>query len=380
MPRGDVARGTADAIPPVRDRPRHLVIKTGRGGRPLFYWQPSPSLRRLGFGPRRLSDDPAIARREAEELNAEADRYRDLLARGAFAGVKPGTVRWLIAQYRAHDDYLLLAEATRRSYLQCLDVIGRELGDARIESITPPVVQALKRSMAATPWQANAVLRVLRLLFSFGIREGYCRTNPARGFRQLPNPPRQVVWSHAQEARFLEACERLGRPSVALAVRLALWTAQRQGDILRLRWEDLEGELLRIRQAKTGRLVVVPVVGPLAEVLERAPRVAEVIVADERGRVWQADHFRHVFRKIARAAGVEGVRFSDLRRTAIVRLAEAGCTIAEISAISGHRIERCQRILETYLPRTAELAANAMAKRLRASTGGRGSVPPRVEV
>ncbi len=355
----------------MRAKPRHLVVKITPAGKRLHYWQPSASLRRLGFRLRRLSDDPAIAWREAEELNAEADRYRDLVDRGAFEGVKPGTVRWLIAQYRAHDDFLLLAENTRRGYLQCLDIIGRELGDARIESITPPVVQAFKRSMATTPWQANYVLRVLRLLFSFGIREGYCRTNPARGFRQLPNPPREAVWTHDQERRFLEACLQLGRPSIRLAYMLAVWTAQRQGDVLRMAWSDYDGEVLYVRQGKTGRRLVIPVMGPLADVLAEAPRVSPVIVADERGRPWKADHFRHTVKHIMRSAGIQGVRFQDLRRTAIVRLAEAGCTVPEIAAISGHQIDYCQRILEVYLPRTRRLAESALAKLVRNETGTR---------
>ncbi len=359
---------------------RHLVVKRGRGGRPLFYWQPSRSLRALGFRCRRLPDDPAVARAEAERLNAEADRKRVAAARRRPPEPRPGTVGALVAAYLASTEFRELAETTRRHYIAALERIRELCGDCAVEAVTPQVVQALKQEMATTAWQANAVLRVLRLLFNFGIQHGLCERNPAAKFRQLRTPPRQRIWSRDEVERFLEACERLGRPSMALAVKLALWTAQRQGDILRLRWEDWDGGLLRIRQGKTGRLVVVPVVGPLAEVLERAPRRAEVIVADERGRPWQADNFRHVFRKIARAAGVEGVRFSDLRRTAIVRLAEAGCTTAEIAAISGHQIDWCQRILETYLPRTAELAANAMAKRLRASTAGRESVPPRVEV
>ncbi len=127
-----------------------------------------------------------------------------------------------------------------------------------------------------------------------------------------------------------------------------------------------------MRQSKTGRPVVIPVIGPLAEALETAPRVATVIVADERGLPWSAHHFRHVFKRIMRAAGVEGVRFQDLRRTAIVRLAEAGCTVPEIAAISGHQIDYCQRILEVYLPRTRRLAERAVVKLLRNGTGTRG--------
>lgn len=352
-------------------KPRHLTTGV-RNGRVAYCWQPSASLGRLGFELRRLSDDPAIAWREAEELNAEADRYRELVGADPLGRPRTGTVRWLAAQFKAHDDHLTLAERTREDYARFLDMICGLIGDERVDDITPPVVAEIKRLGKDRPWQTNYMLRVLRLLFSFGVREGYCTTNPARAFRQLRTRPREAVWTHEQESRFLAACEEMGRPSVALAYRIAVWTAQRQADVLRLSWTDYRDGALHVRQGKTGRSVVIPFVGPLAEALEAAPRVATVIVADERGRAWKAYHFRHVFKRIMRAAGVEGVRFQDLRRTAIVRLAEAGCTMPEIAAISGHQIDYCQRILEVYLPRTRRLAERAVVKLVRNETGTQG--------
>ncbi len=51
--------------------------------------------------------------------------------------------------------------------------------------------------------------------------------------------------------------------------------------------------------------------------------------------------------------------FLDLRRTAVVWLAKAGCTEGEIASISGRDIETVRTILESYLPRTGKLAASA---------------------
>ena len=50
----------------------------------------------------------------------------------------------------------------------------------------------------------------------------------------------------------------------------------------------------------------------------------------------------------------------DLRRTGIVRLAEAGATTPQIASISGHGIDYCQRIIDTYLPRRTEVAIAGM--------------------
>ena len=48
--------------------------------------------------------------------------------------------------------------------------------------------------------------------------------------------------------------------------------------------------------------------------------------------------------------------------TAIVLLGEAGCTEAQIAAVSGHSIEKTRQILETYLPRTTKMAEAAIRK------------------
>lgn len=54
--------------------------------------------------------------------------------------------------------------------------------------------------------------------------------------------------------------------------------------------------------------------------------------------------------------GIRGLQRRDLRRTGIVRVAEAGCPTPSIAAVSGHSIDYCQRIIDTYLPRRTEVA------------------------
>jgi len=62
-----------------------------------------------------------------------------------------------------------------------------------------------------------------------------------------------------------------------------------------------------------------------------------------------------------RAAGLAALHGSAAS-TAVVRLAVAGCSVPEIAAVTGHTIDRCARILEVYLPRTALMARAAVAR------------------
>lgn len=76
------------------------------------------------------------------------------------------------------------------------------------------------------------------------------------------------------------------------------------------------------------------------------------------------DTFNEHFRRIAERAGIDA-QARDLRRTAMLRMAEAGATVPQIASVSGHSIDATQRILETYLPRNralAEIAITALAE------------------
>jgi integrase len=73
--------------------------------------------------------------------------------------------------------------------------------------------------------------------------------------------------------------------------------------------------------------------------------------------------------KATTRAGIRGLTFHDLRGTAVVTLARAGCTEVEIYSITGHKPGDVQAILTAhYLPRDAEVAGNAIAKLNRYKT------------
>ena len=115
--------------------------------------------------------------------------------------------------------------------------------------------------------------------------------------------------------------------------------------------------------AKPNELWKFPLVEELQQALARTPMQSPtVIVSETTGRPYLEDNFRHVFAEIRDSADLGDLRFMDLRRTAVVWLAEAGCEIAEISAITGHSLNRTLEILETYLPRTGKMARNAITK------------------
>jgi integrase len=154
---------------------------------------------------------------------------------------------------------------------------------------------------------------------------------------------------------------------------LALWTGQRQGDLLRLPWSaydpthkfpgrDATGAI-RLRQSKTGMRVIIPVGAPLKTALDAAAKRSTIILANSDGKPWTPDGFRASWGKACKRAGISGVTFNDLRGTAVTRLALAECTEAEIATITGHSLRDVRSILDAhYLKRDTALGVSAVTK------------------
>jgi integrase len=142
-----------------------------------------------------------------------------------------------------------------------------------------------------------------------------------------------------------------------------LWTGQRQGDLLALCWSQYDGNVIRLKQSKTGARVVIPVGGPLKEMLGRLKGSDGRILLNSSGEIWMPDGFRSSWKKGCATVGIKGVTFNDLRGTAVTRLALAGATEAEIATISSHSLRDVRSILDShYLNRDPRLAESAIRK------------------
>src|SRR5690606_1530258 len=106
-----------------------------------------------------------------------------------------------------------------------------------------------------------------------------------------------------------------------LALILALWTGQRQGDLLDLTWFNYDGAKIRLKQSKTGMHVIIPAGGSLKTFLDKQRKESGYILLTQDGKPWTADGFRSSWRKACRKVGVEGISFNNLRGTAVTRLA-----------------------------------------------------------
>ena len=209
--------------------------------------------------------------------------------------------------------------------------------------------------------QADYAWTVLARVLSWSFDRGLVAANPCeRGGRLYRGGGRaEKIWTVADEAAFLERAPA----HLHLALLLALWTGQRQGDLLRLPWSGYDGTHIRLRQRKTGARVVIPVGAPLKAALDATPKLSTIILTNSDGKPWTSDGFRASWGKACKVAGVIGVTFNDLRGTAVTRLAIAECTEAEIATITGHSLRGVRAILDShYFSRDQSLGESAIRK------------------
>ena len=276
-----------------------------------------------------------------------------------------GTLLSVLQGYQASDNFTGLAPRSRSDYVGKIKLIEKEFGDFPLSALTDNRTRGIfkqwrERLALSSRRQADYTWVVLARVLSWGMDRGLVAANPcARGGRLYRGSRAEKIWTDADEVAFLERAPA----HLHLALLLALWTGQRQGDLLRLPWSAYNGTHIRLRQSKGGTRVVIPVGAPLKAALDAAPKRSPIMLTTAYGKPWTPDGFRASWGKACKRAAVIGVTFHDLRGTAVTRLAIAGCTEAEIATITGHSLRSVRAIIDThYLNRDPVLAESAIRK------------------
>jgi integrase len=279
----------------------------------------------------------------------------------------------LIDKYVASPEFTKLAASTRKDYTWHIKVIEREFGDLPIKMldrrVRPDFMAWRDRVAERSLRQADFGIAVLARIISWAYDRGLAPGNPVEKHGRLYRSTRSdKVWTDEQEAAFYEKAPA----HLHLPLMLALWTGQRQADLLHLTWADYDGTYIRLKQRKTGARVEVPVGSALRAALDTTKAALQLDDAEARslpillnrsGAKWSQSGFSASWRKACTEAGVVGVTFHDLRGTAVTRLARAGCTVPEIASISGHSLKDVGDILDAhYLNRDSALAQAAIRK------------------
>jgi hypothetical protein len=162
--------------------------------------------------------------------------YNEAVA--AKAATPQETLLSVLQSYQVSGDFTRLSSRTRRDYVEKIKAIEGEFGDFPLAALTDRrtrgVFMAWRDKLAAkSRRQADYTWQVLARILSWGHNRGLVLANPcARGGRLYRGSRVDRIWTGDDEAAFLKSAPA----HLHLPLKLALWTGQRQGDLLCLPW------------------------------------------------------------------------------------------------------------------------------------------------
>lgn len=283
------------------------------------------------------------------------------------------------------------------------------LASAKVERIRPQDVQAYYAALLANGVSVSMVHhvhRTLRVALNQAVDWGYMTRNPAARLKLPRHEAREYKVLTAEEARRLiqslhdaDPKKERARWSLWAPVAVALGTGLRIGELLALRWSDIDlkkrtltvrhtveevGSKLRLKAPKTkSSRRTVPLHDDTVQALsehrrrQNALRLAAPLWEDNdlvfpdttiwfskglpAGRIRSPRAMEHIFRREMRSLGLEGLRFHDLRHSHITHLLLAGIDVKTVSARVGHA--SAAMTLDRYahlLPGSQEAAVQAL--------------------
>lgn len=231
-----------------------------------------------------------------------------------------------------------------------------DIEDYKFKRLNKITVRETQRAIASV----NRELELLRAILRFAVRQRWLSYSPF----ELGDPliskadevKRERVLTFDEEKRLLNVCEgeriitykrkgkevnakmQSGREILKALVITAVDTAMRKGEIIKLRWQDVNFPLrtitiiaLNSKTAKARQVGMTQrVFNELYKLWEESPKSLDELVFGIK------DNFKKSFASACADAGIEGLRFHDLRHTAITRMIQAGLSPMEVMKISGH--------------------------------------------
>lgn len=197
-----------------------------------------------------------VASELLERMRAEARALRNLVRRGvdpdAVASVTPAalrTVEDLADAYERTELPKLKPKTARdaRAYLK--RHVRPRLGKRPACEVGKEEIAELHAGLAKTPYQANRVLALVRVMFSKAVEWGWRPDNPAKGIKQFAEHEREEWYTAPEVAKLLvalraiEAGEDMAARKSARALQLMLHTGARPSEVLSATWDmfDLDG-------------------------------------------------------------------------------------------------------------------------------------------
>jgi integrase len=211
----------------------------------------------------------------------------------------------------------------------------------RLSSLTRKDVALLHSEIGeSAKYAANRVVALVRKMFNLAHMWGvYQGENPATGIELFPEEKRDRFVQPYELPKLFEALNEEPNPYVKTAFLVALLTGARRGEVLAMRWDDidLEQAVWRIPHTKANRPHYLPLPQPVVAIFEALPRLHGCpYVFPGRDGKGHLVNIAKAWTRIRVRAGLTDVRIHDLRRTLGSWLAANGASLLLIGRALNH--------------------------------------------
>lgn len=272
--------------------------------------------------------------------SAEFDRAYWAIRSGTSAAVKkPERETWadLIRAYRTHPKFTRLAAGTKRSYDRILNEIAEKNGSKAVRCLTRAQVRAIHAKYVDTPRRADWMVQIISLLLNFARKTlDWKVENVAEGIELYGKQREFEPWPDWMIDKLDTA-----PTNVRIAAELILGTGQRPNAAIGMRHDDFRGEWMDVLDEKTNTRIEVYSPPSLRAFLALQQCRGTFILAKNFTEPLGYSAIEKAFRTWRTSLGDKAKPFTlhGLRKLAIVRLAEAGCTDAQIQSITNQTPE-----------------------------------------
>lgn len=301
----------------------YVEAKTAKG-RTYYYF-------RKGKFRRRLPNNP-----DSEEFSREYWAVRSG-KRNA-----PCKTSWnnLIASYYQSAAFKRCSAGTRENYRRHCEAIREKNADKDVRAFRRKHAIAVRDELQSSWSKANERVAVLSILCKHAVDLEWIERNPVVDIKKL-HGGEFSPWPEAKLRAYEACCDRHGLTVARTIYELAIGTGQRIGDCIAMQWDDFDGEYMAVVQQKTKVKIWIYCPTRLRSYLKSLPRSGRYILAKNLTEPLGK-------RSVQKAVEVvrEMIRVKDgenklvphgWRYTAVVELAEAGCSDSRIQAVTGHR-------------------------------------------
>lgn len=213
-------------------------------------------------------------------------------------------------------------------------------------SVTASLIQryvTARQSDHAAPGTINRELHILQRAFSLAVEQKRLSNFHVPRCPRLPED--NIREGFVEKADFDRVLLNLRDPDVQDFARWAFWTGMRRGEVAKLTWAAFDREssslILPGRSTKNKRSRKLVLEGMYREIIARrfsARRLDCPFIFHRQGKA--IGSFRKAWKNACNKAGVTGLLFHDLRRTAVRNLIRAGIDTTVAKKISGHRTDQ----------------------------------------